>query len=323
MKILVLGGTNFIGRLFIERIRDNANYDITLCNRGKTNAGLFDGLKHISLERNEGDLSVITNTVWDRVVDFSGYYPVPFEKLIDAISKNVHRYIFISTVSVYDLDKYANLTVTEKFETLACSPEQKVSKLPDAYGEKKAEMERYLLANEDMDTMVLRPSLIYGQYDPTDRLYYWLNRVNNDDDIILPGGGEKLTSLTYGPDLAAIVEEALHINDHNSIYNLVTHPPVQLKEIPAKAAEVLGKSPNYAAVPSEKLIEKGLNHWTDLPLWLDADFIVDYHKLKEDFSTELTSFDEAMKQTIAYYQSINWPEGKAGISAEKAREVIV
>lgn len=322
MKILVLGGTQFIGRLFVERIKDNANYDITLCNRGKTNTGLFDGIKQIHLDRNADDLSPITSQKWDRVVDFSGYYPAPFEKLIDAISPNVHRYIFISTISVYDFDRYANQIVTEQNETLGCTPEQKESKLPEAYGEKKAEMERYLLSNDDMDTMVLRPSLIYGQYDPTDRLYYWLNRVANDNEVILPNGGERLTSLTYGPDLAAIVEEAMHINDHNSVYNLVTHEHIPLKAIAEKAAEALGKQANFVTIPSEKAIEKGLNHWTDLPLWLDADMTVSYDRLKEDFTTELTPFDEAIKQTVAYYQNLNWPASKAGISVEKGKDVI-
>jgi 2'-hydroxyisoflavone reductase len=173
-KILILGGTNFVGRSLTERLVASGNYDVTLFNRGKTNAELFKGVKQIHGDRETADIEKIYNRRWDCIIDFSGYYPVTFEKLLKGIEGNVGRYIFISTVSVFDVAKYEGQLITEQFATQACSDAQKVSPLMDAYGEKKAEMERILLQQQGLDKIIFRPGFIYGKYDYTGRFYLLL-----------------------------------------------------------------------------------------------------------------------------------------------------
>ena len=100
-KLLILGGTNFLGRHFIENIIDRKDLDITLFNRQKTNQHLFPTLKKIKGDRETNEISGILNTNWDIIVDFSSYFPDSLEYLIHQLKGKVKRYIFISTVSVF------------------------------------------------------------------------------------------------------------------------------------------------------------------------------------------------------------------------------
>ena len=108
-KILILGGTMFVGRTLTERLVASGKYDVTLFNRGKSNAGLFEGVKQIHGDRETADIEQICNQYWHCIIDFSGYYPVTFEKLLNGLKGKVGRYIFISTVSVFDIGKYSKV----------------------------------------------------------------------------------------------------------------------------------------------------------------------------------------------------------------------
>lgn len=156
-KILVLGGTMFVGRALVEKLIVLPEYEITLFNRGKSNANLFPGIQQIHGNRETGDIFQVCSQHWNCVIDFSGYYPVSFEKLLASLKGKVGRYIFISTISVYDLEKFNGRFVAETDEILPCSDAQKISKLPHAYGEKKAEMERILLRQDGLNKIILRP----------------------------------------------------------------------------------------------------------------------------------------------------------------------
>src|ERR1700733_348625 len=199
-KLLILGGTMFVGRAFTERAFASGKYDLTLFNRGKSNANLFPSIKQITGNRETNEIEQVYKENWDCIIDFSAYYPLTFEKHIAALKGKVKRYIFISTISVFDIGKLAGKVIAEEDETHACSEAQKSSRLPDAYGEKKAEMERILLKSDWLDTIIFRPSFIYGKYDWTERFYYWLYRAKFNDQIIMP---EPLfnTSLSNQDDL--------------------------------------------------------------------------------------------------------------------------
>ena len=162
----------FVGRALVEKLRLMPEYELTLFNRGKSNADLFADVNQLHGNRETDDILQVCKQHWDCVIDFSGYYPVTFEKLLNDLKGKVGRYIFISTISVYDLANFADRPISEVDEILGCTEEQKISKLPDAYGEKKAEMERILHEQDWLDKIILRPSFIYGKYDWTERFYY-------------------------------------------------------------------------------------------------------------------------------------------------------
>lgn len=315
-NILILGGTNFIGRVVVEKLQHNPAFSITLFNRGKRNAGLFTEIPQLHGDRETDGISLITSKTWDCVIDLSGYYPESFGKLLEAWKGKVGRYVFVSTISVYDLSNAIGRTIDESETLLGCTEEQKTSKLPDAYGEKKAEMERLLLSHEDLDKIILRPSLVYGKYDFTDRFYYWLWRAKFAKQFLVPDNGRDVTSITYVDDLADLIIGAIALEKHNNIYNAATHT-VSLHHIAETCAKELGTNPELISVPAKQITDAGLHPWQDVPLWMNGSMDISLEKVQKDFRITFTPFDESVRETINFYENQEWPACKAGMKPEQ------
>jgi 2'-hydroxyisoflavone reductase len=325
LKILILGGTGFVGRLLTEKLV-NSDFDITLFNRGRRNPEIFPGIKKIIGDRNTSEIEKIKNQTWDVVFDFSGMSPVNIELIIDLIKGNVGRYVFISSASAYLPEDLSTVEtpITESTETLGCTIEQK--KDLDSYkyyGEKKAESDRILLSQSDFDVIIFRPALIYGKYDWSDRFYYWLYRVKKCDKFIIPDNGKTMFTHTYSEDFARILYESINIKKHTNIYNAVTHTPVSLWKLIEISSEILNVNPEVINADIPFLESEQISPWTDLPLWLgDFDMVFDNMKLLKDFLTPLTLFEQSVKETIEYYDALDWYEPKNGLKLEKELELI-
>lgn len=320
-SILLLGGTNFIGRVLVEKLKTNPDYSLTLFNRGKRNAGLFPEIPQLHGDRETDEINLITGNDWDYIIDLSGYYPASFGKLLDSLKGKVGRYIFVSTISVYDLDKAIGREVTEEEPLLPCTEEQLTSKLPDAYGEKKAEMERLLLNNDWLDKIIFRPSLVYGKYDFTDRFYYWLWRAKFSDNILLPNAGKDLTSLTFVEDLAELLIASLKVIAHRTTYNAATHQ-VSIKELVQTCAITVQREPKLGSVTTQQITDAGIYPWQDIALWMNGDMKICLEKVQADFPVTFSPFEETVARTAAYYESLNWPECKYGLKVEKELQLL-
>ncbi len=324
-KILILGGTGFVGRLLTEKLI-SSNYDVTLFNRGKRNPGIFPEAKHFYGDRESDGIKQISSGSWDVVVDFSGMQPDNIELVLNLLKGKAGRYIFVSTASVYGLENPDELKtpIEESTKILDCSEEQRVTKdILAAYGNKKAEMERILLSKDWLDTIIFRPGLIYGKYDPTDRFYYWLYRAKMIDEILIPEEGKSKSTNTFSEDFAKIIFEAFDIQNHRKVYNAVTHQAVEIKEIPEIASSIIKTTPKYIYAPLEFLRDNHVTEWMDLPVWTSGfDLALDNTRLLEDFKTPLCTFTESVEKSIAYYSSLGWPEGKYGMKPEREKELI-
>lgn len=320
-SVLILGGTNFIGRVLVEKLLQRNEYAITLFNRGKRNAGLFDNVPQIHGDRETDDYLKIAEQHWDYIIDCSGYYPLSFDKLLHSLQGKVGRYIFVSTISVFDMESIINRTVDESEPILPCTETQKTSALPDAYGEKKAEMERILMQHTWLDKIIIRPSLVYGKYDFTDRFYYWLWRAKFSASIMLPNGGTDSVGITYVDDLAGLIIASLSIEKHHTTYNAITHD-VTFKELLHTCTNLLGTKPSLISVNSHDITEKGVQPWQDVALWLNGDLRISNHRALHDYGIQFSSFADSVKGTIAYYESLGWPACKYGLSVEKEQELI-
>lgn len=320
-SILVLGGTMFVGRALVEKLIAIPGYEITLFNRGKSNANLFPGVKQIHGNRETDDILQICNQHWDCIIDFSGYYPVSFEKLLVALKGKVSRYIFISTISVYDLEKFVGRTVTEADEIHSCTQAQKISKLPDAYGEKKAEMERILLQQDGLDKIILRPSFIYGRYDWTERFYYWLYRAKFFDQMLMPKDFN--LCLTYADDLANGILKAIETKQHQTVYNTISQPDTSLLEVVTTATALLHRKIEFTEA-SEALVEKNQIHSSVFPLFVPFHLNIEGTQWLRltDFSVAPADFKTTVADTIQYHDSLGWTVPKAGLSPEKEKEIL-
>ncbi len=317
-QILILGGTMFVGRMVVEKLQQLPQYEVTLFNRGKSNAGLFPDVKQLHGNRETEDVQQITAQQWDCIIDFSGYYPLTFQKLLHDLKGKVKRYIFISTISVYDLEKYADSIIKENGEIHSCTEEQKTSKLPDAYGEKKAEMERILLQQDWLDSIILRPSFIYGAYDWTERFYYWLYRAKFFDRVLMPQNFG--LSLTYAGDLASAIVNAIEADKHQKVYNVISQPTTSLREVVNMAASQLGRNVDFVDADNALLEKNGVDEGA-FPLYVPLNFVVEGTNWLKDFSVAATPFDAAIKATLEYHDGIGWQEPKAGLKPEKEKEI--
>lgn len=323
-KILILGGTAFVGRILTEELI-KAGETPVLFNRGKRNPGIFPELRKITGERNSDDIKQIANESWDVVIDFSCMFPDNLDEITEMLKGKAGRYIFISTVSVFPMDnpdewKHAK---TEDDATLSCTPEQRVN--PDVmatYGEKKAECERVLLS-KDMDSVIFRPSLIYGRFDYTDRFYYWLYKCKTQNKILLPHGGQDRFTATYSEDFAGMIKSAIFAEKHNKVYNASTHKPVSIWEYLDLTCRLLNTIPDFVSALPDFLEENKVTPWQDLPLWLGGmDMMVDNSKAVKDFNLKMQSFEDSLKGCIEYYTSLGWKPPVTGLAAEKEQELI-
>jgi 2'-hydroxyisoflavone reductase len=324
-KILILGGTGFSGRILTEELL-KTDFDLTLFNRGKRNPGIFPEAKRIVGDRETDDIKQISGSSWDTVVDFSGMQPSNIELILDMMKGKIGRYIFVSTASVYPLEN-SNLKfpISEDAEIHPCSEEQKLTKdVISAYGNKKAECERILLANDWLDVIIFRPGLIYGRYDWSDRFYYWLFRAKTQNEILIPENGKSKATNTFSEDFAKIIQEAITVKNQSKVYNAVTHKnAVSIKQIIEIASDFLKTSPKLITAPVEFLRENKVTEWMDLPMWIhEIDLIMDNTRLTNDFKTPLCTFEESVDKSISYFDLLGWNEGKYGLRLEREKELI-
>jgi len=324
-KILILGGTGFVGRILTENLSKTDN-NLTLFNRGKRNEGIFPGIRRIKGDRDTDDIKQIGTESWDVVIDFSCMFPDSVDSITDMLKDKVGRYIFVSTCSVYPLDEPEKLTfpIKETEETLQCTPEQRKDKdVMSTYGQKKAECERVLLGKQWLDAVIFRPALIYGRYDPSDRFYYWLYKVYSQLQILLPDNGISKFTSTHSEDFAALIQSAIDVPEHKKVYNATTHDPVSFKELLDITSGILNKTSQYVNAPAKFLEEHKVTSWMDMPGWIDGvDLVMDNSKALKDFPVKFQTFAESVKGSIDYYTSLGWPEPKYGLKPEREGELI-
>ncbi|MGE6487589.1 NAD-dependent epimerase/dehydratase family protein [Paenisporosarcina sp. NPDC076898] len=185
MKILVLGGTSFVGRHLVEAAIHNG-HEVVLFNRGKTNPEVFKQLRHIKGDRRK-DAKKLGEEEWDAVLDTCAYSPQDLKPVIEELKNKTKKYMFISTISVYDDYKQgrpneSSSTFTQIIETDEVTGE--------TYGPLKVMCEKIINETFNDRALIIRPCLVVGPNDPTDRFTYYATRVSQNGKVALPGGDE-------------------------------------------------------------------------------------------------------------------------------------
>lgn len=318
-KLLVLGGANFIGRNLLQALATIDAFEVTLFNRGKTNPELFPQFKRLIGDRNTTDIQKIGQEAWDYVIDLSCYYPHALRATLSVLNRsNLKRYVFISTCSVYDLTgKAQDHLTTEDDLLLTCSQEEAESPLPAAYGNKKVACEQ-LLEADGLDFISLRPGLVYGAHDYTDRFYYWLYQAYRKGPILLPNNGVDELSLTYVQDLVAVMLESLLANLPKRIYNVMSLERVSIRQILNDCDHLLGHDLHLVHASTDFLENAAVKPWSHLPLWVpNQAFCFSNATLKTDFEYTLKTWEASLMACIQHYEARDWYVPTAGLSPSK------
>jgi 2'-hydroxyisoflavone reductase len=214
MKILVLGGTSFVGRHFVE-LAVSEGHEMTLFHRGKTGSDLFPNCEHILGDRST-DLDNLAGRKWDAVVDTSGYLPGVVRASAAFLKDKVERYLFISTLSVYEGWDGAKRDESGNLQTIE-SEDADVG--PETYGPFKVLCEQAVEAVYGERSTILRPGLIFGPYDPTNRFPYWVERFATQEKVLVPDRLDQPTQQVDARDLGLFILKCLN-DDLAGTYNV-------------------------------------------------------------------------------------------------------
>ena len=199
MDLLILGGTGFLGRHLVEAALADGHRP-TLFNRGLSEPGLFPEIEKIEGDR-EGDLSPLSGRRWDAVIDTCGYVPRVVRASAGLLAGAVDHYTFVSSISVYSDDIEPGADEEAPVRELSDPTVEEVT--GETYGGLKVLCEQ--AAEEEMLGRVLnvRPCLISGPHDPTDRFTYWPRRISAGGEVLVPDHPERNVQYIVVRDLAS------------------------------------------------------------------------------------------------------------------------
>lgn len=219
MQVLVLGGTSFVGRAIVERALESGA-EVTLFSRGRTNPRLFPEVSRLVGDRASGDYaSLRSGGGWDAVIDVSAYIPRHVEQAADALGTGIGRYLFISTGAVYDFDNDHDGEWDEDAPRLAPLRETEDVTLA-TYGPLKVACEDDVLARFGARATVVRPGIVAGPHDPTDRFTWWVRRAARGGRVALTGEPGQPVQVIDVRDLAVLVWQ-LVTDDRPGVFNAV------------------------------------------------------------------------------------------------------
>ncbi|MEU9074604.1 NAD-dependent epimerase/dehydratase family protein [Kitasatospora sp. NPDC004745] len=248
MRILILGGTSFVGRAIADdALRSGA--EVTLFTRGRTNPGLFPDAVHLIGDRDTGDYDALRGGSWDAVVDVTGYRPHQVDQAMDALGDRVGRYLFVSSHSVYEQEGLA--PGSDESAPLR-APLREAAQLTDAtYGRLKVACEDDVRARYGDRATIVRPGKVAGPHDDQRGLTYWARRAAQGGRIALPGRPEQPVQLVDVRDLARLVVRLVRDDRAGAFHAVGPAEPTTLGALIATCAEAAGTEAEVVPVPPE------------------------------------------------------------------------
>ena len=262
--LLILGGTAFLGPELVEAAQ-REGWTVTLFNRGKTNPHLFPDVEKLRGDR-RSDLKALEGRSWDAVIDTSGYFPRDVAASARLLSKSAGLYVFVSTISVYGDTSKPGI---DERSPVAKTDQPDADKVTGAnYGALKALCEKAAEREMPGKTLVLRPGLIIGPGDTSDRFTYWPVRVARGGEVLAPGTPDDPVQMIDVRDLAAWTIAVIG-RGRTGVYN-ATGPkePLTFGSMLAACREASGSSATFTWVDAKTLEELKVAPWSDMPCWV-------------------------------------------------------
>jgi 2'-hydroxyisoflavone reductase len=265
MKLLILGGTRFAGRFLAEGARD-AGHEVTLFNRGESEPDGIPDVEEIHGDRDGGlaALGVEGGRRWDAVIDTSGFVPRVVRASVDLLAAAAGHYTFVSSMSVYPDDVPPGANEDAPLQTM---PDQTVEEITgDTYGPLKVLCEREVQRAFPKASLMIRPGLIVGPRDRSDRFTYWPHRVSRGGEVLAPAPPERPVQFIDARDLAEwmlrLIEDAA-----TGVFNAVGPVnPITIGDVLEACRRAAKGDAAFTWVPEEFLIEQGVEAWSEIPL---------------------------------------------------------
>jgi len=262
MDLLILGGTRFLGRHLVEEALGRG-HRVTLFNRGESNPGLFPEVEELRGERG-GNLSPLRGRRWDAAIDTSGYLPREVRAPAGLLADSVGLYTFVSSISAYE--DLARTGIDEDAPVLEPPDAEELDR--ELYGGLKVGCERAVEAAMPGRALVVRPGMIVGPHDYTDRFPYWRRRVAEGGDVLAPGDPERQVQLIDARDLAGWMLRMTE-GGRTGVYN-ATGPEHRLtmRGMLEGIREATGSDARFVWASEKFLLDAGVEPWEELPFWV-------------------------------------------------------
>ena len=278
MKALIVGGTGFLGGAIVEAAMA-AGCDVAVLSRGETERTLPEGVQALQGDRH-GDLAALRGEPFDLVFDTCAYTPEAVERLLRIVGSALRRYVFISSTSVYRDYSKAQLCERDPVPTAAEADLELARSLPaerrsdavayaPSYGPLKRACE--IVAQERLGerAILLRSGLLVGAGDTSDRLTWWVRRIDQGGRVPVPAERDSFFQMIDVRDAAAFAVSAA-MEARSGIYNM-TSRDMPLSALLDATVAVTGAEAELVWLPADKLQEVGLEPWTDVPLVVPSD----------------------------------------------------
>ncbi len=335
LRILILGGTGFTGPNQVQYAVARG-HKVTVFNRGKTRRGeIPEGVEQLVGDRN-GQLDALQGRKWDVVIDNPTMLPVWVRDAAEILKGNVDRYVFISTISVY-----AEHSAPDKQESAALAKYEGADPMKETldtvkgsefklYGPLKALSEQEAEKWFPGKTLVIRPGLIVGPNDQTDRFTYWPVRVERGGEVLAPGEPSDPVQIIDARDIAEWTIRMVE-NGETGIYN-ATGPakPLGMGEMLDQIKTALKSDAQFTWTNAEFLEQQKVAPWSDMPVWIPPQGKMGgmgRTSIRKALDKDLTfrPLGETARDTLAWFKTLpaeRQTKLKAGLSPEREKQVL-
>ncbi|MDX6593079.1 MAG: hypothetical protein QOJ13_2275 [Gaiellales bacterium] len=321
MRLLILGGTVFVGRHVAEQALERG-HEVTLFTRGRTNPELFPAAEHLTGDR-DGNLDALRGREWDAVIDTSGYVPRIVRDSAQLLSGAVGHYTFVSSVSVYEGNGLAGTDADSPVGTIEDDTVEEVT--DTSYGPLKALCEQEAERALPGRALIVRPGLIVGPDDPTDRFAYWPVRIAEGGTVLAPGTPESATQVIDVRDLAAWLVDTSERSTKGRFNTVGPAERMSIGELLERCIAVSGSDAEVVWVDDRTLLDAGVEVYSDLPLWLGNDPELTWMDHIDpspaiDAGLRLRPLDETIAETLRWHHEHVDDPVRAGFKMNRSRE---
>jgi nucleoside-diphosphate-sugar epimerase len=320
VRLLVLGGTHFLGRAVVDAALGQG-HDVTLFNRGVTNPELYPGVERLRGDL-ESNLEALRGRRWDAAVDLDPTtLPAAVRRYAEVFADAVEHAVFVSTISVYADPSRPLTEASLVHEPPEPEPE---SFQEDLYGGLKVGCERAVRDVFGERAAIVRPGLIVGPNDPTERFTYWVRRLPEGGDVLAPGDPDRPVQLIDARDLGSWLV-AVAARRISGVFN-ATGPvePITLGVLLERMRKAIGPRARLVWVQDEPILAAGVTPWTELPLWLPGE---DYTGLlRADIGRALREgltlrpIEATARDTLAWSRTV--PAQRPTLTRDRERHIV-
>lgn len=325
LKILILGGTGFIGPHQV-RYALRRGHSVTLFNRGKTNPGLFPGVEQLRGDRNDNLKALENERKWDAVIDNSATVPRWVRMSAGLLKKRVDHYLYVSSLSAYSDNSRPGITEDGPLIRLEDPAVEEIT--GETYGGLKVLCEEETRRAFPVSHTVVRPTLIVGPGDPTDRFTYWPVRIDQGGEVLAPGTPEDPVQLIDARDLSEWMIRLLENRAHGT-FN-ATSRPMGMAEMLYGIKASTSRHVWFTWIPASYLEKNMVRPWSDMPTWIPP--TGEYRGFsmfsgEKAISKGLTfrPLADTSRETLEWFKGLsgnNQSGLKTGISREREKEIL-